>query len=109
MGPHWSCGGHFMRVHRRAGTAVACCAILTLVLAGCVSGRKTRSNPTQNAAAKKVSLTISANDVAGGKNDAEAEWITKTVIPGFVAMEKSKGVDAGVRFNGSGVDDEKYK
>ncbi len=98
-----------MRPHRPASTIFACTAVVTLLLSGCVSGKKTKSNPTQNVSAKKVSLTISANDVAGGKNDAEAEWITKVVIPGFVAMEKSKGVDASVKFTGAGVADEQYK
>jgi multiple sugar transport system substrate-binding protein len=45
----------------------------------------------------------------GGKNAAEATWITKVVIPGFIAMEKAKGVTAKVNFVGAGVDDEKYK
>ncbi len=97
-----------MRSHRRAGTVLVCVAAVAL-LGGCVSAKKTKSNPTKNVSAKKVSLTISANDVAGGKNDAEAEWITKVVIPGFVAAEKAKGVDATVKFNGSGVADEQYK
>ena len=98
-----------MRSHRRAGTVLVSVVAVALLVAGCVSGKKTKSDPNKNQGAKKVSLTISANDVAGGKNTAEAEWIDKVVIPGFVSMEKSKGVDASVKFNGSGVDDEQYK
>jgi multiple sugar transport system substrate-binding protein len=93
----------------RVGAIVTCTTVATLLLAGCVSGKKAKTNPTKNTAAKSVSLTISANDVVGGKNAAEANWITKIVIPGFVAMEKAKGVDAKVSFVGSGVDDETYK
>jgi multiple sugar transport system substrate-binding protein len=93
----------------RWGIIVVCCVSAGALLAGCVSGKKATSNPTANANAKSVSLTISANDVAGGKNAAEANWITSVVIPGFEAMEKAKGVTATVKFNGSGVDDEQYK
>src|SRR6266496_3655040 len=100
---------YVMRSHRRAGTVLVSAMAVVLLVAGCVSAKKTKSDPNKNQGAKNVSLTISANDVAGGKNTAEAEWIDKVVIPGFVAMEKSKGVDAGVKFNGSGVDDEQYK
>ncbi|HEY7049766.1 MAG TPA: extracellular solute-binding protein [Jatrophihabitantaceae bacterium] len=96
-----------MRV--RVAAVVSCTAVATLLLSGCVSGKKTKTNPSQNTSAKSVSLTISANDVVGGKNAAEATWITKDVIPGFVAMEKAKGVTAKVSFVGAGVDDEKYK
>src|SRR6266508_1088083 len=95
-----------MRSRRRA---IACIAVVTLLLAGCVSSKKTKTNPTKNQAAKNVSLTLSSNSVSGGKNAAGADWITKVVIPGFVAMEKAKGVTASVKFNGSGVDDEAYK
>lgn len=93
----------------RVVALVAGVTAATLLLSACVSGKKTKTNPTQNTGAKNVSLTISANDVVGGKNAAEATWITKVVIPGFVAMEKAKGVTAKVNFAGAGVDDEKYK
>lgn len=66
------------------------------------------ANPV-NADAKDVTLTIATNAVKGGKNDAEATWITETVIPGFIAEQKAKGVNAKVTFNGSGVDDPEYK
>jgi multiple sugar transport system substrate-binding protein len=93
----------------RAASALAGMAALSLVASGCVGAKSASSNPTTNASAKKVTLTIAANDIVGGKNAAEADWITKTVIPGFEKMEKAKGVDATVTFQGSGVDDEKYK
>jgi multiple sugar transport system substrate-binding protein len=99
-----------MRLSRRAvlltsGTAVS------LVLSGCVGAKDsgTKANPSANATAKNVTLVISANDVAGGKNAAEAAWLTDSVIPGFVAAQKAKGVTAKVSFNGSGVEDEQYK
>ncbi len=94
----------------RSSTALVCgVALAALLLGGCVKSKTTKSNPTKNKGAKNVSLTISANDIAGGKNTAEANWITTTVIPGYIAMEKSKGVTAKVKFNGAGVDDEQYK
>lgn len=97
-----------MHKSRRA-TTIVCCVAIGALLAGCVSGKKTKSDPTKNVGAKKVSLTINANDVAGGKNAAEADWITKYVIPGFVKAQKAKGVTATVKFNGAGVDDEQFK
>lgn len=86
--------------------AIVCCAVL---LAGCVAGKKTKTDPTKNAKAKTVSLTINANDVVGGKNAAEATWINTVVIPGFVQAQKAKGVTATVTFNGAGVEDAQYK
>ncbi|HEY0697963.1 MAG TPA: extracellular solute-binding protein [Micromonospora sp.] len=59
--------------------------------------------------AKNITLTISANAIAGGKNSAGAEWIEKWVIPRFVEAQKAKGVTAKVSFVPSGVDDEQYK
>ncbi len=93
----------------RAGEIAVCAVVASALLTSCVSGKKSKSNPSANATAKSVSLTITANDVVGGKNAAEAGWITNTVIPGFVAMEKAKGVNATVKFVGSGVADEDYK
>ncbi|PZS35207.1 MAG: ABC transporter substrate-binding protein [Pseudonocardiales bacterium] len=97
-----------MRKSRRV-TTIVCCVAISALLGGCVASKKTKSDPTKNATAKTVSLTINANDVAGGKNAAEANWITSFVIPGYVAAQKAKGVTATVKFNGAGVDDEQYK
>lgn len=86
--------------------AVAC----TLALAGCGSGGSTSSAPvTRNSNAKNVTLTITSNSIAGGKNAAGAQWITDYVIPGFEAAEKAKGVTAKVTFQPNGVDDAAYK
>lgn len=100
-----------MRTSRRSRRTITivCCLAASVLLAGCVGGKKAKSNPTKNASAKNVSLSIDANDVVGGKNAAEATWINNVVIPGFKAMEKAKGVTASVKFNGSGVEDEQYK
>lgn len=98
-----------MHALRSAGRLLVVAAALCLTTTGCVTAKNTTTNPTANANAKKVTLTITANDVIGGKNDAEAEWIKNSVIPGFEKMQKAKGVDATVKFQGSGVDDEKYK
>lgn len=97
-----------MRLSRRVVTVV-CCATAVALVAGCVGGKSKKSDPTKNVGAKKISLTISANDVAGGKNAAEANWINDYVIPGFVKAQKAKGVTATVKFNGAGVEDEQYK
>jgi multiple sugar transport system substrate-binding protein len=97
-----------MRKSRRV-TSIVCCVAISALLAGCVASKKTKSDPTKNAGAKKVSLTINANDVVGGKNAAEANWINNYVIPGFVKAQQAKGVTATVKFNGAGVDDEQFK
>lgn len=99
-----------MRLSRRAVLLTSGTA-LSLVLSGCVGAKDSggAADPSANADAKDVTLVISANDVVGGKNAAEASWITDTVIPGFVAAQKAKGVTAKVTFNGSGVEDEQYK
>lgn len=97
-----------MRTNPRVTVLVSCVAF-TLVLSSCVGAKDTSSKSQKNADAKKFSLKIAANSVVGGKNDAEADWIKKTVIPGFEKREKQKGLDAHVKFQGSGVDDEKYK
>src|SRR5689334_10315368 len=99
-----------MRLSRRAVLLTSGTA-LSLVLSGCVGAKdnSTTADPKANADAKDGTLTISANDVVGGKNAAEAAWITDSVIPGFVAAQKAKGVTAKVTFNGSGVEDEQYK
>jgi len=79
------------------------------LLAACDSGSKGAANPSQNADAKQVSLTISSNAIEGGKNSAEAQWFASYVIPKFTEMEKAKGVTVTVKFQPSGVDDEQYK
>ncbi|TDD32024.1 extracellular solute-binding protein [Actinomadura sp. KC06] len=76
-------------------------------LAGCGGGSPT--DPNRGKDAKSYSLTITRNAIEGGKNTEEAEWITRTVIPRFVAAQKAKGVTAKVTFRGQGVDDESYK
>ncbi|MCZ2404639.1 extracellular solute-binding protein [Paenarthrobacter sp. Z7-10] len=86
-------------------------ALLSLTLTGCIGGgsSSTPVNPSQNADAKDVTLSISANAILGGKSDAEAVWITKSVIPKFEAEQKAKGVNVKVSFNPSGVEDEAFK
>jgi multiple sugar transport system substrate-binding protein len=81
-----------------------------LVLSGCLGkSQDSNNNANQNAQAKDVNLTITANDVAGGKNAAEAQWFTDWVIPKFVEQQKAKGVNATVKFDGIGSDDKDYK
>jgi len=56
-----------------------------------------------------VTLTISSNAIAGGKNAEEADWITNYVIPEFEAKMQDEGTPVTVEFEPSGVDDEDYK
>lgn len=81
-----------------------------LALAGCSSSQNasTSADYMRNANAKQVTLVITANAIAGGKNDAEASWIQNWVIPRFTKAEKAKGVDITVNFQPNGVDDQQY-
>ncbi|MFE9101691.1 extracellular solute-binding protein [Actinomadura geliboluensis] len=92
---------------RRIGAAAAL-AMAGALLAGCGSGGSS-TDPDRGKGAKSFSLTITRNAIEGGKNTEEAEWITRRVIPAFVAAQKAKGVTAKVAFRGQGVDDEAYK
>jgi multiple sugar transport system substrate-binding protein len=92
---------------RRIGAAAAL-VVASAALAGCGGGGSS-TDPNRGKDAKSFTLTITRNAIAGGKNAGEAEWISKTVIPRFVAAEKAKGVTAKVVFRGQGVDDEAYK
>jgi multiple sugar transport system substrate-binding protein len=92
----------------RARRTLAVTAAAAMALGGCL-GQQQDSDSGRNADAKDVTLTITANAVAGGKNDLMAKWITDWVIPEFTKQQKAKGVNATVRFDGSGVDDGEYK
>jgi multiple sugar transport system substrate-binding protein len=92
----------------RARRTLAVTAVATMALGGCL-GQQQDSDSGRNADAKDVTLTITANAVAGGKNDLTAKWITDWVIPEFTKQQKAKGVNATVKFDGSGVDDGEYK
>jgi multiple sugar transport system substrate-binding protein len=80
-----------------------------LVLAAWAAVGVAGASPTRSASAKAISLTISANAVVGGKNDAEAEWITKYVIPNFEKQMNAAGDPVDVSFQGTGVADEAFK
>ena len=56
-----------------------------------------------------IELSISANAIVGGKNEAEALWIENYVIPTFQQMMADQGRDVSVSFEGRGVDDEDFK
>lgn len=92
----------------RRTTAIALIAAASLTAAGCL-GQSENTDTNQNAGAKDVTLTITANAVAGGKNAASAEWIEKYVVPKFVEQQKAKGVNATVKFESNGGADEQYK
>jgi multiple sugar transport system substrate-binding protein len=80
---------------------------VALAAAGCGGGGSPAAggDPQRNADAEQVTLTISANAILGGKNTAEAEWITEYVIPTFTEAQAVEGVDVEVTFQPSGVDD----
>ena len=90
-------------------TVVVSVTALALSAGACSSSGSTSSDPSRGADAKTISLSIATNAVAGGKNDKEAKWIADYVIPTFTKAMKAKGVTATVKFQPSGVDDEKYK
>jgi multiple sugar transport system substrate-binding protein len=92
----------------RARRTLALTAVATMALAGCL-GQQQESDTGRNADAKDVTLTITANAVAGGKNDLTAKWFTDWVIPEFTKEQKAKGVNVTVKFDGVGVDDGEYK
>jgi multiple sugar transport system substrate-binding protein len=92
----------------RARRTLALTAVATMALAGCL-GQQQESDTGRNADAKDVTLTITANAVAGGKNDLTAKWITDWVIPEFTKEQKAKGVNVTVKYDGVGVDDGEYK
>lgn len=56
-----------------------------------------------------ATLTLTVNAISGGKNAAEADWITKWVVPKFAEAQKAKGREVTVKFEAQGVDDENYK
>ncbi|RKT55686.1 extracellular solute-binding protein [Saccharothrix australiensis] len=78
------------------------------LLAGCL-GQVRDADPTRNADATDVTLTITANAVAGGKNARGADWIANWVIPRFTEAQRAKGVRATVRFEQNGAGDEDFK
>ena len=92
----------------RRTLALAATTVTAMALAGCL-GQQQESDSARNADAKDVTLTITANAVAGGKNDITAKWFTDWVIPEFTKQQKAKGVNATVKFDGTGVDDGEYK
>ena len=90
-------------------TVVAAVVAISLSAGACSSSGSSSADASRGAGAKTISLTIATNAVVGGKNDQEAKWITDYVIPTFTKAMKAKGVTATVKFQSSGVDDEKYK
>ncbi len=97
------------RATRRTVLSVLAASLTLVGAAACDRSSSTGASPTQNAGAKDVTLTITSNSIAGGKNADEADWYTKYVIPTFTKQQKDKGVNVTVTFQPSGVDDEQYK
>src|SRR6476659_5545061 len=94
---------------RRAVPAISILLLGTMVAACDRSSGSSGANPTQNASATDVALTVTSNAISGGKNAAEADWYANYVIPKFTEAQKAKGVNVTLKFQPSGVDDEQYK
>ena len=97
------------RATRRTVLSVLAASLTLVGAAACDRSSSTGASPSQNAGAKDVTLTITSNSIAGGKNADEADWYAKYVIPTFTKQQKDKGVNVTVTFQPSGVDDEQYK
>jgi multiple sugar transport system substrate-binding protein len=102
---------HGVRRHgvRRRVLAVVATSLALVGAAACDRSSSAGTSPSQNAGAKDVTLTITSNSIAGGKNADEADWYAKYVIPTFTKQQKAKGVNVTLTFQPSGVDDEQYK
>ena len=95
---------------RRAVPAISILLLGTLVAACDRSSGTSGANPTQNASATEVTLTITSNAIAGGKNAAEADWIANWVIPEVHrGRRRPRASTSPSKFEPSGVDDEDYK
>ena len=97
------------RRSQRAAASVAAVIVTGSLIAACDRSSGTTANPTQNASATDVTLTVTSNAISGGKNAAEADWYANYVIPKFTEAQKAKGVNVTLKFQPSGVDDEQYK
>jgi multiple sugar transport system substrate-binding protein len=85
---------------------------LLLVLTGCLGSSDDGDgdqDANRNADAKNVELVIASNAVKGGKNEAAAKFTEEVLIPKFVEMQKAKGVEVKVTYQGDGSEDEVYK
>ncbi|GGM88248.1 sugar ABC transporter substrate-binding protein [Terrabacter tumescens] len=94
---------------RKRVLAVVATSLALVGAAACDRSSSTGTSPSQNAGAKDVTLTITSNSIAGGKNADEADWYAKYVIQTFTKQQKAKGVNVTLTFQPSGVDDEQYK
>jgi multiple sugar transport system substrate-binding protein len=94
---------------RKRVLAVVATSLALVGAAACDRSSSAGTSPSQNAGAKDVTLTITSNSIAGGKNADEADWYAKYVIPTFTKQQKAKGVNVTLTFQPSGVDDEQYK
>jgi len=97
------------RLSRLAVLGSATALLLTGCLGSSSDSGSEGQDSTRNADAKKVELVIGSNSVKGGKSSAGATFISDVLIPKFVEAQKAKGVEATVRFQGDGSDDEVYK
>ncbi|MHB1536772.1 MAG: extracellular solute-binding protein [Acidimicrobiales bacterium] len=92
----------------RSVKVAAAVGILALVGAACGSSTPKASTPTTAKSSGPVTLTLTADAVVGGKNAAEATWLTTQVIPAFEKQMKAQGRDVTVNFQGQGVSGQDY-
>jgi len=84
----------------RVGAAVLTAGML---VTACSSTPQAKAKTTTHSTTAPVTITMAADGVIGGKNAAEAEWLTKDVIPAFEKMEAANGRKVTVKFEGTGV------
>lgn len=101
------------RHNRLVHTALLTAATCTFITA-CSSGSGGESDQPDAGQSSgedggAISLSITANSIAGGKGAAEAEWIQDWVIPEFEKAQAQAGKDVTVTFIPQGVGDEDYK
>ncbi|WP_163542596.1 extracellular solute-binding protein [Occultella kanbiaonis] len=98
-------------MRRKLAAIIAGTATAALLLGAC--GNDGSDDPTDGGGGEgsdgPVTITITLNAIAGGKNAAEAAWIEDWVIPEFEAAMAADGRDVTVVFEPQGVDDEDYK
>ncbi|UFU05226.1 extracellular solute-binding protein [Ruania halotolerans] len=95
---------------RQAAAITSAVAASALLLGACNGNGGNGSDGTGDGGSDgALTLTITTNAIAGGKNAAEAEWIESWVIPEFEAMMAERDQDVTVVFDPQGVDDEDYK
>jgi multiple sugar transport system substrate-binding protein len=100
----------YLRRGRTTAAALLVPGLVLTALSACGDGDDVDLNdPNRNADATELTITITANAIAGGKNAELAEWLQDWAIPEFEAQMAADGVEVTVEFAENGADDEDYK